>query len=470
MDYRASIRMIGEAGLIQIKTRIESKKMTTCLSSPVAASMFISRQTTRSSGRMLIVFGPMLALGAIGALLAMAAAHAGWRVELMRVTAAALAAAVTVLACVLFYLQTRQRRAADVARHDVEARVGGIIESAMDAIITVDGTEHIVVFNAAAEEVFGCPRHEALGAPLAWFIPERFRAGHSAHIKRFNEGAVDSRRMSAQRVVTGRRRSGEEFPIEASISKHNEHGKPYFTVILRDVTERIHAESALRRSKDELRELAAAASSVREQEKSRVARELHDELAQALTALKMDVTWLKERVPEEQQTLLTKLDSMHDMLDTTVKATRRISSDLRPLMLDDLGLIPAAEWLVTNFMQRHGIHCRFAADPPDLELQDPHATAIFRILQESLTNVARHAHASSVDITLDGSNGEITLRVRDNGCGFAPADPRKPNSFGLVGLRERVYLLDGEIKVDTAPGQGATIEVRIPMPQEAPVS
>jgi len=143
---------------------------------------------------------------------------------------------------------------------------------------------------------------------------------------------------------------------------------------------------------------------------------------------------------------------------------------LRPLMLDDLGLLPAAEWLVNNFIQRHGIHCRFTVDPPDLDLQDPHATAIFRIMQESLTNVARHAHASNVDITLDGSAGEITLRVRDNGCGFAPADPRKPNSFGLVGLRERVYLLDGEISVDTAPGKGATIEVRIPLPQEAPTA
>jgi hypothetical protein len=351
-----------------------------------------------------------------------------------------------------------------------ESRLRGILDSAMDAIITVDDSEHIVLFNAAAEAVFGCPRSEALGAPLAWFIPERFRATHSAHIRRFGEAGVESRRMSAQRVVAGLRRNGEEFPIEASISRHSEQGSAYFTVILRDITDRVLADSALRRSKEELRELAAAASSVREQEKSRVARELHDELAQSLTALKMDVTWLKERVPAERQPLVAKLESMQEMLDGTVKATRRISSDLRPLMLDDLGLLPAAEWLVNNFIQRHGIHCRFTADPPDLDLQDPHATAIFRIMQESLTNVARHAHASNVDITLDGSAGEITLRVRDNGCGFAPADPRKPNSFGLVGMRERVYLLDGEIAVDTAPGKGATIEVRIPLPQGAPTA
>jgi signal transduction histidine kinase len=261
----------------------------------------------------------------------------------------------------------------------------------------------------------------------------------------------------------GLRANGEEFPLEASISQHDESGRRFFTAIVRDVTERVRADADLRRSRDELRELAAAAISVREQEKSRVARELHDELAQALTALKMDVNWLKERLPAEAATLAPKLESMQTMLDTTVKATRRISSDLRPLMLDDLGLIPAAEWLVNNFTQRHGIECEFTADPPDLELQDPHATAIFRILQESLTNVARHARASRVNITLDNADGEITLRVRDDGCGFAVSDPRKPNSYGLVGLRERAYLLDGNITLDTAPGKGTLIEVCIPL-------
>ncbi len=103
-------------------------------------------------------------------------------------------------------------------------------------------------------------------------------------------------------------------------------------------------------------------------------------------------------------------------------------------------------------------------------MQDPHATAIFRILQESLTNVARHAHASRVDVTLDGADGELTLTVRDDGCGFAAGDPRKPNSFGLVGLRERAYLLDGEISVDTAPGKGTVIEVRIPLPHTGPAA
>ena len=424
----------------------------------------------RASGRMLIIFGPLLALGAFAALLAMAAAALGWQPDAMRMVAAGLGAAVMLLAIVLFYRQTSQRRAADLALHRVEAQVGSIVESAMDAIITVDDDQTIVLFNAAAEKVFGHPRSAVLGQQLEMLMPERVRRGHRDHIWHFGATGVTSRRMGDKTVLVGLRADGGEFPIEASISQHREDGRRFFTVILRDVTARVRADAELLRSRNELRELAAVASSVREQEKSRVARELHDELAQSLTALKMDVNWLKERLPAAPEPVQSKLESMQTMLDGTVKATRRIAADLRPLMLDDLGLIPAVEWLINNFTQRTGIECKFTADPPDLDLRDPHATAIFRILQESLANIAKHARASLAEISLDGSDGEIALRVRDNGGGFALADPRKPASFGLVGLRERVYLLDGEINVDTAPGKGTVIEVTIPLPQTEPAA
>ena len=136
-------------------------------------------------------------------------------------------------------------------------------------------------------------------------------------------------------------------------------------------------------------------------------------------------------------------------------------------MLDDLGLVPAAEWLVQNFMKRHGIECQFSVDPPELELQEPHATAFFRILQESLVNVARHANASLVHVTLDGSGGEIVLRVRDNGRGFDVGSPRERGSLGLIGLRERASLLGGELSIESAPGRGTVIEVRMPRPETA---
>lgn len=360
-----------------------------------------------------------------------------------------------------------ERVAADRQLARSEGRMRGILDSAMDAIITVDENQHIVLFNAAAEAVFGCPRSEAIGAPLSWFIPERYRAEHGAHMRRFGETGQTSRRMgSARSVVVGLRRSGEEFPIEASISQIDDNAGKFYTVILRDITERVRAENDLRRTQEELRQFATVANSVREQEKSRIARELHDELGQALTALKMDVNWMLEAMPADQPALSGKLEKMRALLDTTVASTRRISSELRPLLLDDLGLVPAIEWLADNFRAQNAIDCELHVDPA-LDIGEPYATAIFRILQESLTNISRHAHASLVEINVsrinDESHDEVCLSVRDNGRGFEITTARKPDSHGLTGLRERAYMLDGEVHIDSARGRGTQIEVRIPL-------
>ncbi len=415
----------------------------------------------------LIVFGPVLALGAFTALLALLAGLFGWHPNEMLVTAAGVGGAAVLLALALVYRQVTMRRAVEGALHDVEARVTGIVEAAMDAIISVDENQCIVLFNAAAEAMFGCSRAEAIGARLARFIPERFRAEHERHIARFGGTGISSRRMGGVRVVMGLRRNGEEFPIDASISQITEGGRKFFTVILRDVTERIRAEAELRRSQRDLRELASGMDSVREQEKSRIARELHDELGQALTALKLDVAWLAERLPAGQTAAAGKLNAMHAMIDATVAATRRISADLRPLILDDLGLVPAAEWLVQEFTQRTGVPCELVVRTPELELKDPQATAIFRILQESLTNVARHAEARRVEVALGRVDGVVTLNVQDNGRGFNLGDPRRPNSFGLMGLRERVSLLGGEVHIESRPGRGTVLHVQIPLEEKA---
>lgn len=358
---------------------------------------------------------------------------------------------------------TERVRAEDLIERS-EARLRGILDSAMDAIITVDERQHIVLFNAAAEAVFVCPRAEAMGAPLAGFIPERFRAGHAAHIRRFGETDTSTRRMGVQRIVTGLRRNGEEFPIDASISQITAGGQKFYTVILRDVTQRVQAEQALRQSQAELHELATAANQLREQEKRRVARELHDELGQALTGLKMDIVWVKNKLQTPPAPVAGKLQAMEALLDGAVAATRRISADLRPMMLDDLGLMPATEWLVQNFTERTGIACRLTIADAGLELKDPHATTVFRILQEALTNITKHAQASSAEITLGHNDREIVIDVRDNGVGFSPQTPRKRDSYGLIGLRERVYLLGGKVEIDSAPGMGTHIEARIPLP------
>ncbi|ABE46189.1 PAS/PAC sensor signal transduction histidine kinase [Polaromonas sp. JS666] len=335
------------------------------------------------------------------------------------------------------------------------ARLAGLLDSAMDAIITVDEEQRIVLYNRAAERIFGWPSAQAMGEHLEKLMPERFRTSHAGHIRRFTATGITSRRMGDGTVLYGQRANGEEFPMEASISQLDTADGKLFTVILRDVSERVRAQ-------EELSAFAAAAHTIREGEKTRIARELHDELAQSLTALKMDAIWVRDQLPEGAQAAAAKLGDMLAMLDTTVAATRRIASDLRPLLLDDLGLGPAIEWLAQNFSQRSGVACTLSVDD-EVELHEPYATAVFRIVQESLANVAKHAEASRVEVKIERTVEAVTLRVADNGRGFSLAAPRNPNSLGLLGLRERAQLLKGAVTIDSQPGQGTRIDVRIPI-------
>jgi PAS domain S-box-containing protein len=348
-----------------------------------------------------------------------------------------------------------------------EARLRGIVDSAMDAIITVDENQRVVMFNTAAEAMFECPQSEAIGRSLSSFLPERFRAAHDAHVRHFGETGVSARRMGALRVVSGIRKSGEEFPIDASISQHTDGAQKFFTVILRDVSQRVEAEKALLRSKEELQALALSAHQAREQEQNRIARELHDELGQSLTALRMMVVWIRERTGEADTELAAKLGRMGTLLNETVAATRRISSELRPLILDDLGLVAAIEALVEQFVDRTGIPCDLAIDIPSLELADAQKTAVFRIVQESLTNIAKHARANHAEITVAQRDGEITINVSDDGVGFAVDGPPERSSRGLLGMRERTYLLRGEMNIISSPGRGTAIEIRLPACAEA---
>lgn len=211
---------------------------------------------------------------------------------------------------------------------------------------------------------------------------------------------------------------------------------------------------------------AAAAQAIREEEKARLARELHDELAQSLTVLKMDTIWVRDQVcaGRAADLVAAKLNEMVELLDRTVAATRRMAADLRPLMLDDLGLVPAIEWLTGSFTKRCGVPCRLEISAEfDLELLEPHATALFRIVQESLSNIAKHASASQVVISMDKFSSTVSLAVKDDGCGFFTAGARKPRSLGIMGMRERAQLLGGQVVVRSVFGKGTSVEVNLPL-------
>ena len=408
---------------------------------------------------------PVLLVLVSTALLAAVTGLFGWYSEEMYEISFVLGVAVIAAVGATAWLRIAVRREVAEVQQATDARLGSIIDTAMDAIITMDEAHNILLFNVAAEKVFGRQRESVIGEKLEILLPQRYRAAHQGHIHQFGATGVSSRRMGDKTVLTGLRANGEEFPIDASISQHGEPGNKLFTVILRDISLRLQTEQELRQSREEIRELASASQTAREQERSRVARELHDEIGGALTALKMDTAWISERLPQSEAILNEKLSSMRKMLDNTVTATRRIASDLRPMMLDDLGLAPATEWLVHDFERRTGIVCELAIALPEIDIPREMATSVFRILQESLTNVTKHARATHAEITLDTEDGMLVLTINDNGRGFDTAGPRVPQSYGLIGMRERVALLGGQIRVNSVSGEGTVVEARIALAQ-----
>ena len=356
----------------------------------------------------------------------------------------------------------REVLVADQRIESSKAQLESIVDSAMDAIVTVDAAQTIVLFNSAAEQVFRCPRGEAIGRTLDRFLPQRFRTAHRGHIEHFGRTGVTSRRMGDVTTLWALRADGEEFPIEASISQAGSSGERYYTVILRDITVRKQAEDELKRSQQELRELSARVLEAREEEKAHIARELHDELGQLLTALKMDLAALREGAPEK---LDEKMREMGRLLDQTVAATRRISSDLRPMMLDDLGLADAASWLVNDFAKRSGLRCEMRLRPegPIGDVSKPVSVAVYRAVQESLTNIVRHAGAKNAWVLLAVEDGMIHVEVEDDGRGIAPEDLAKARSLGLKGMRERIAYLGGSLEIGRAPRGGARLRIRVPL-------
>ena len=233
-----------------------------------------------------------------------------------------------------------------------------------------------------------------------------------------------------------------------------------------EIEDRKRAEKILFRSFEQLRALTARLQSVREEERARMAREIHDELGQALTAIKIDLASLVNQLPPDQQQAL-RGESIMKLIDGTIQTVRRISTELRPGILDDLGLVAAVEWAAEEFQARTGTKCSVSVPPGDLSLDPERATALFRIFQETLTNVARHANATEVHVQLANDQRDVSLEVRDNGNGISDEQRVAPNALGILGMLERALLLGGELTINGVPGRGTTVRVRIPHTQSA---
>ncbi|MFJ7567030.1 PAS domain-containing protein [Herminiimonas sp. NPDC097707] len=243
----------------------------------------------------------------------------------------------------------------------------------------------------------------------------------------------------------------------------NEQGEVIGTTgISREITDKKKAEQELLASRSQLRELSAYLQSVREEERTRISRELHDELGQSLTAIRIGLGVIEKRHALQDEEWRRDVESLKKIADSTVESVQRIAADLRPFILDELGLLAAIEWLLESFSERSAVAYELKLPSPPLDFSREVNTAIFRILQESLTNVSRHSQATFVMVELQQQSDSVNLKITDNGKGMDASTRARRKSLGLLGMRERAFMLGGNLTIHSTPDAGTTIEVRIP--------
>jgi two-component system, NarL family, sensor histidine kinase UhpB len=274
----------------------------------------------------------------------------------------------------------------------------------------------------------------------------------------FNNTVEWEGRLNPGRLPSGERRA--RWYLVAASAREVSLERVLWEGVLTDITQQKRAQGQLARSQQQLRELTTHMEKIKESERAAISREIHDDIGGTLTGLKVDLEWLRKHHPDPAE-VREKLDDMALLLESAVAASSRIMLALRPSVLDQ-GIVPAIEWQVRDFEKRLGIQCRLSCNHEELALAPETSIALFRILQEALTNTAKHAQATKVDVQLFATPTMVTLEVRDNGVGISAADQSKGGSFGLRGMRERVHSLSGWVDVGSAPGNGTTLMISIP--------
>lgn len=339
-----------------------------------------------------------------------------------------------------------------------ERKYRTLFEENRDAILITSREGKVIDANQAASDLFGYSQKEMRGMDIN-------KIYCNPHDRQALVGEVMKHEFVRNYEVKFRKKDGTE--IEVLTTTHvwrAEDGSILgYQGIIHDITERKRMEQELRTSREELRNLTQHLQTVREKERAGNAREIHDELGQALTALKMDLSWLTSKLPVYPKTLVEKGKSMMHLIDMTIQTVKKVSSELRPGLLDDLGLGAAIEWEVHEFQNRTGIQCEVEIKPEDIFLDPDLSTAIFRIVQEALTNVVRHAQATKVKVDLQKRSGNIIIKIRDNGKGIERKEIYHPKSLGLIGIRERVHFWGGKVMISGSKGKGTTLAVSIPL-------
>jgi PAS domain S-box-containing protein len=360
----------------------------------------------------------------------------------------------------------RRNAGEDLRRSETKFRT--LYDSTSDAVMLLDLKEFFDC-NQAALAIFGCATRE------------EFCSKHPADVSPpMQPCGTDSLTLANRHIATAmeqgshhfewmhkRADTGETFPADVLLSAMELDGKRVLQAVVRNITRRKRAEEDLRSSQEQFRALAARIEQVREEERAALARELHDELGQGLTALQIDLAWLDGHLrtagPADMPALRDKIAVMVPGAERLIETTQAISSTMRPGVLDDLGLVAAIEWLAADFEKRTGLACIATLPATDIALDLGFAVAVFRIVQEALTNVIRHAKATRVEIRLRATEGELALEVEDDGRGITPQQIADPRSLGLFSMRERAAALGGTVDFRSEAGRGTTVSVRMPV-------
>ncbi|WHZ21237.1 MAG: diguanylate cyclase/phosphodiesterase (GGDEF & EAL domains) with PAS/PAC sensor(s) [Nitrospira sp.] len=362
------------------------------------------------------------------------------------------------------WLDITERKATDERLREVNDRLTALVQASPVGIVILDAEGLCRLWNPAAEKIYGWREEEVLGRPLPTVVPEQ-----SDEHRCLRERVMEDKAFTDLEVLRYRKDGTLVHTSLSTAPLRDPHGTICGVLgLMVDMTQRKQIEFQLSQSRDQLRALMTRLHSAREEEGTRIAREVHDELGQAMTSLKLDLSWVARRLslPEmadSRAQMRERLQGAMRQLDGTIQSVRAIATALRPSVLDELGLAAALDWQTRDFEKRTGIRCEWSMPSVPIPIGPDQATAIFRIYQEILTNVVRHAQASAIHIRLDISANWLVLEVSDNGLGIPASALTHPNSLGLLGMRERATQWGGDLSIRGTAGKGTTVTVRLPV-------
>lgn len=333
-----------------------------------------------------------------------------------------------------------------------EAKLRDILNNVADAIIISDEHGVIELLNPAAEKTFGFTAGELTGKNIRELLPASDRLLLDIGLTQLSDQAAVAIQPS---TINGLRKDASIFPIDFVLNKIDVDQRILIISTIHDISEAKLSEQLLRN-------FSSHVEAATEQEKTRIAREIHDQLGSILTALKMDLSWLKKQPPENLAESQLKINTMKQHVDDAMQTVREIATALRPSILDHLGLVAAIEWQLDKFKQQTGIGCTLLTSQSTIEVDEQPATAIFRIVQEALTNISRHANATNVTVNIHTLDTDLRLSITDNGCGMSQTQMHKLGRYGILGMTERVRHFGGILTIDSVLGAGTRIEVRMP--------